>query len=347
LVRVVHYLNQFFGQIGGEEKADVPPEVVPGAVGPGVLLKELLKDQGEVVATVICGDNYISQNTEEAANQLLDAIEAQEPHAFIAGPAFNAGRYGLACGEICRRVTERLGIPAVTGMFPDNPGAELYKKNLYIIKTTNNASGMRQAMPVMVNLLLKILKGEPIGNPSQEGYIPRGIKKNILTEKMASKRAVNVLLSKIKGEPFETEIVFPERDIVPPAAPIRNLSTAKIALVTEGGLVLKGNPDRLPSARASQYAKYRIKGLARLSPKNFESVHRGFDTKFINEDPNRLVPLDAMRTMEKKGIIKEIFPEYYVTTGVGTTMENGKKIGEGIAKELHEGGISGAIVIAT
>jgi betaine reductase len=347
MIRVVHYLNQFFGQIGGEEKADVPPGVVRGAVGPGVLLKELLKDQGEVVATVICGDNYISENTEEAVNQLLDAIESEEPHAFIAGPAFNAGRYGLACGEICRRVYEQLGIPSVTGMFPDNPGAELHKKHIYIVETTNNASGMREAMPSMVNLLLKMVNGEPIGNPSEEGYIPRGMKKNILTEKMASKRAVNVLLSKIKGQLFETEIEFPERDFVPPAAPIPNLSGAKIALVTEGGLVLKGNPDKLPSARASQYAKYRIKELRSLSPKDFESVHRGFDTKFINEDPNRLVPLDSMRTMERKGIIKEIFPEYYVTTGVGTTVENGKRIGEGIAKELLKGGVSGAIVIST
>jgi betaine reductase len=347
MVRVVHYLNQFFGQIGGEEKADAPPRVVRGAVGPGALLKKLLKDQGKVVATVICGDNYISENTEEAVNQLLDAIESQEPHAFIAGPAFNAGRYGLACGEICRRVYEQLRIPSVSGMFPDNPGAELHKKHIYIIKTTNNASGMREAMPLMANLLLKMVKGEPIGNPSEEGYIPRGIKKNILTEKMASKRAVNVLLSKIKGQQFETEIALPKRDFVPPAAPIRNLSAAKIALVTEGGLVLKGNPDKLPSARASQYAKYRIKELTSLSPKDFESVHRGFDTKFINEDPNRLVPLDSMRTMEKKGIIKEILPDYYVTTGVGTTMENGKRIGEGIAKELLEGGASGAIVIST
>ena len=31
--RVVHYLNQFFGQIGGEEKADVPPMVKEGAIG--------------------------------------------------------------------------------------------------------------------------------------------------------------------------------------------------------------------------------------------------------------------------------------------------------------------------
>ncbi|GAI47254.1 unnamed protein product, partial [marine sediment metagenome] len=29
--RVVHYLNQFFGQIGGEAKANIPPLVREGA----------------------------------------------------------------------------------------------------------------------------------------------------------------------------------------------------------------------------------------------------------------------------------------------------------------------------
>ena len=34
--RVVHYINQFFGGIGGEEKADHKPEVREGVVGPGM-----------------------------------------------------------------------------------------------------------------------------------------------------------------------------------------------------------------------------------------------------------------------------------------------------------------------
>ncbi len=36
--RVIHYINQFFGGIGGEEKADVTPEVRDGVVGPGMAL---------------------------------------------------------------------------------------------------------------------------------------------------------------------------------------------------------------------------------------------------------------------------------------------------------------------
>ncbi|MEW6335330.1 MAG: glycine/sarcosine/betaine reductase selenoprotein B family protein, partial [Thermodesulfobacteriota bacterium] len=35
MLRVAHYLNQFFGGIGGEEKAEAGPMVHQGAVGPG------------------------------------------------------------------------------------------------------------------------------------------------------------------------------------------------------------------------------------------------------------------------------------------------------------------------
>jgi len=38
-MRVVHYLNQFFGGIGAEEHAGTPFEVREGAVGPGKLLE--------------------------------------------------------------------------------------------------------------------------------------------------------------------------------------------------------------------------------------------------------------------------------------------------------------------
>lgn len=347
MVRIVHYLNQFFGQIGGEEKADVPPRTIEGPIGPGLLLEDLIKDEGKVVATVISGDNYFSENTEEAASALLDMIASYRPDALIAGPAFNAGRYGLSCGELCKRVRERFNIPVITGMYPENPGADLYRKQLYIVKTANNAAGMRKAMPVMVCLLLKILRGEHLEKPSEEGYLPQGIKKNVLSDKLASERAMEMLLKKMRGKPFHSEIAFPDLDSVPPASPIQNLSRARIALVTEGGLVPKGNPDNLQRARATRYARYNIANDGRLDSGQYESIHRGFDTTLINQDPNRLVPLDALREMEKEGKIKEICPEYFVTTGVATTMENGKRIGKGIAKDLLDRGVSGAIVIST
>ena len=41
-MRVVHYLNQFFGGQGGEEAAHLAPHIQDGAVGPGRLLEQVL-----------------------------------------------------------------------------------------------------------------------------------------------------------------------------------------------------------------------------------------------------------------------------------------------------------------
>ena len=60
--KVVHYINQFFAGIGGEEKADIAPEVREGVVGPGMALKNAFKGEAEIVATIICGDSYFAEN---------------------------------------------------------------------------------------------------------------------------------------------------------------------------------------------------------------------------------------------------------------------------------------------
>ena len=100
-IRVLHYINQFFGQIGGEEKADYEPEIRDGqAVGPGMALRAALGEEAEIIATVICGDSYFNENTEEAKSRILAMVKKASPDVFIAGPAFNAGRYGVACASM-------------------------------------------------------------------------------------------------------------------------------------------------------------------------------------------------------------------------------------------------------
>ena len=61
-VRVVHYLNQFFAQVGGEEKGDVAPGFKAGVIGPGRALQQALGQEAEVVATCFCGDNYFAEH---------------------------------------------------------------------------------------------------------------------------------------------------------------------------------------------------------------------------------------------------------------------------------------------
>ena len=254
-IRIVHYINQFFAGIGGEEKADVRAESREGVVGPGAALNAQFKGEAEIVATIICGDSYFNENVEEAKTEILEMIKKYNPDLFIAGPAFNAGRYGVACGTICKEVKDTLNIPVVTAMYIENPGADMYKKELYIVETGNSAAGMKTAAPALAKFALKLAKGEEIGAPSVEGYIPRGIRKNIFREERGSKRAVDMLINKLKGEEFVTEYAMPYFDNVAPNSAIKDISKAKVALVTSGGIVPKGNPDHIESSSASKYGK--------------------------------------------------------------------------------------------
>lgn len=345
--RVVHYLNQFFGQIGGEEQAGISPRVVEKPVGPGLALQAALGEKGRVVGTVICGDNYFAEQPERAVAQVVDLIEPLQPDLVVAGPAFNAGRYGPACGAICKAVQEKMGVPAVTGMYYENPGLELYRRDIYCVKTGPSAAGMREAIPVMAALGLKLAAGEKIGTPEEEGYFPRGIRRNAWSEKTGAVRAVDMLLAKLQGTPYHTELPMPLFEKVPVALPVGNMANATIALVTEGGIVPRGNPDRLESARATKFLKYSLDGIDDLKGEQFQSVHGGYSNVYANEDPDRVLPVDVMRDLEKEGRIGRLYPYFYTTTGNGTTLENGRKFGQAIASQLREDGVEGVILTST
>ncbi len=259
--KVVHYINQFFAGIGGEEKADHKPEVREGVVGPGIGINAALGDDAEIVATVICGDTYFNEHLEEAEAAVLEMVEKYDPDLFIAGPAFNAGRYGVAAGAVTKAVGEKLGIPAVTAMYVENPGADMYKADAYIVKTGNSAATMGQAIPALTSLALKLLKGEEIGTPEEDNYMERGIRVNYFAEKRGSARAVDMLIKKLKGEDFVTEYPMPAFDRVFPNPAVKDITKAKIGLVTSGFIVPKGNPDKIESSSASKYVKYDIYGF--------------------------------------------------------------------------------------
>ena len=118
-------MDQFFAGIGGEDRAGEPPQVRSGCVGPGQVLQPSLGDEAEVVATVYCGDDYFNEHEAAADATIVDLIRTYTLDLVVAGPAFSAGRYGLACGRVCSTVADPLRVPTVTGMSPENPGVEL------------------------------------------------------------------------------------------------------------------------------------------------------------------------------------------------------------------------------
>lgn len=345
--RVIHYINQFFANIGGEEKADIKPEIREGVVGPGLALQNGLGEEYEVVATVICGDNYFGSNLEEAKEIILNIIRPYNPDLFVAGPAFNAGRYGVACGTIAKAVETEMHIPVVTAMYPENPGVDMFRKDLHIIETGHSAADMRKSMSKMCNLAKKLVKGEEILSPKEEGYLERGIRVNYFNEKRGSERGVDMLLKKVSGQPYETEYPMPVFDRVSPNPAVKDVSKIKIAVVTSGGIVPQGNPDRIESSSATKYGIYNITGMDSLSKNHFMTVHGGYDRAFVTENPNLVVPLDVLREMEKEGVIGELANYFITTTGTGTAVGNAKGFGEDFSKKLLADGIQAVILTST
>lgn len=346
-MRIVHYINQFFGQIGGETEAHYPLEVRPGTVGPGMALKQQIGDN-EIVATVICGDNYFVENIDTVKPQLVDILREYKADMLVAGPAFNAGRYGMACGNACQIACEELGIEAVSGMYEENPGVELYRKYAYIVPTNNNARGMRDAVMNMGALIKRVAAGEKLASPEKDGFFERGLRENIFLEKTGAERCVDMLLDKIRGEEFQTELPMPVFEKFEPSPAIKDMSKAKIVVMTSGGMVPQGNPHRLEACNCTKWQEYSIdedycgRGVTRGMV-----VHGGYDPTYGNENGNRILPIDVMVELEKEGRIGKLCDYTYVTVGNGMGTDQAARFGDEIAKELLDAQIDGAILTST
>ena len=113
--RIVVYLNQFFGQMGGEDKANVPPQSFDQPRGPGVGLQQLLPDNCKVVGTIVCGDGYFNENLEEASAQVREMLTEIQPDVVIAARLQRRTlRYGLRYGG---QNPSEMDIPAVSAMY--------------------------------------------------------------------------------------------------------------------------------------------------------------------------------------------------------------------------------------
>ena len=334
------------GGIGGEDKADIPPQFRVGPVGPGAALAQHLGNKAAITGTLICGDNYFIEPQEEAVAQLLELAEAAGADVLVAGPAFNSGRYGTACGALAVAWQDS-GKPAVTAMNVNNPGVELFRANLYILPTGTSAASMNDVLPRLADFALRLGLGVEAGPAETEGYFPTGTRKNLRVEQGAAARAVDMLLKKLSGQPFHTELPIPEFNLLPPAPPTVDLGRSLVALVTECGLVPVGNPDRLETWNASKWLKYPVGGLDTLQSGQYEAWHGGCDTAGTNQRPDRTVPLDAARTLEKEGAIGCLYGHYYVTTGNMANIKTMSRIGEEMALDMKAQGVQAVILTAT
>jgi betaine reductase len=346
-MRVVHYLNQFFGGLGAEEQGGAPLQIRDGAVGPGKLLEQVLGGDAQVVTTLICGDNFAIENQQAVSADVLIAIGDAKAELFVAGPCFLAGRYGMAAGALCAAVQTKLGIPVVAAMARENPGVDLYRESLYIIDSGDNTAKMRDVLALMAALALKLLRKDPIGSPKDERYIARGLIRDQFDSQTAGERLVDMVMAKVRGEPFESEMMPTAFAPIPMPPGVKDLRKAKLMLITDGGLVPKGNPDKIQGSAATRWGSYSIKDCTDLHGADYEISHGGYDAQFVRQDPDRLVPLDVMRDLEKEGVIGELHDEFLSTSGLANPLSNTRRMGREMAEKAKRLGIDAIILTST
>lgn len=339
MARIVHYINQFFAGLGGEDQAGTGPGLLEGAVGPGRRLAELLRPGDEIAATVWCGDDVAPA----MAADIVTLARSASPDLIVAGPAFTSGRYGLACARVAAAASEA-GIPAVASMHEDNPGLE-EAGTAPVVASGEVARSMGPSLERLAVAIRRLLAGEALA--PDDGRIGKTARRTAMAEASAASRAVDLVLARLGGDSAATEIALPRFDRVEPAAPVADPAAITVALVTEGGLVPSGNPDALESARATRWLSYPLDGIDELPPADYMSVHGGFSTVWANEDPHRILPLDSARELEREGAVGRLLGQYLVTTGNGTSVANARRFGEEWAADLRRSGARAAILTAT
>jgi betaine reductase len=345
-LRVVHYVNQFFAGIGGEDQAHVGVSVRDGMIGPGRAVQQALGDDARIVATLVCGDNFMSERQDEALALVSTELGRLAPDLVVAGPAFGSGRYGLACAHVCR-VAQQQGIPAVTAMHPENPGATSLGRQVVIVPTGETAVSMPAALEGVARLGRKLGRRENLGPAELEGYLPQGRRRSHDRGRPGYERALEMLLAKLQGRPFVTEVPYNAPERVSPAPPVGDLGRATVALVTTGGLVRKGNPEKQSAANASRFHRHSVASLESLAPADWEAFHAGYFNHIVNRNPNYILPLSFLRDLEAKGRIGRVHEWIYALPGVSTPVAVSRELGRAIAQDLQRAGVDGALLVAT
>ncbi len=156
-----------------------------------------------------------------------------------------------------------------------------------------------------------------------------------------------MVIAKAKGEPFESEMLPASFTPVPKPPGVVDLTKAKLMLITDGGLVPKGNPDKIQGSAATRWGSYSLKDRVSLHAEDYEISHGGYDPQFVRRDPNRLVPLDAMRDLEKEGIIGQLHDEFLSTSGLVNPLSNTRRMGREMAARAKCLGIDAIILTST
>ena len=270
-----------------------------GPAGPG---RGLAAPGSTIDVTLACGDDYFGEHEDERSPSCS------------AGSTSCARRARLRPVVRIRPLRLRVRGAGARGGSPRHPGrlrrwlptarvCSRPRAPRTSCRPARTSPGMREALPGSRPRSRRgSAAGEELGAPEDEGYLPRG---------PAPQRPRRPHRCRARDRPAARQARRRRRAPRSRRAAIafrrrRRSSISprrRLALVTEAGCVPQGNPDRLadPITR-NVWLRYPLAGEAHAGARRATNpCTRGFDTAAANADPNRLVPLDAARELEREG----------------------------------------------
>ncbi|MHC5249349.1 GrdB-related putative oxidoreductase [Enterococcus sp. HY326] len=154
-MKIIFILDQIQAGLGGAEKGDQPLGGKYMAIGSVQMFENYLGAvNGEVMATLYCGDDYFAADAETNALKLTAMVKKLNPDVVICGPCFNYDKYGLMAGKVAATITDKLHKPVIAAMSQECAEAiELYKDQVDIVKMPKKGgTGLTESMETMLKL---------------------------------------------------------------------------------------------------------------------------------------------------------------------------------------------------
>ena len=206
---------------------------------------------------------------------------------------------------------------------------------------------MQPAITGLARFALRLAKGDALGPAEVEGYIAQGKRRVWDRGRPGYQRALDMLLDKLHGRPFVSEVPFHAPDRVTAAAPIADLSRAAIAMVTTGGLVKKGNPDRQVAANATRYHRHSVKAAQADAGGLGRRTTRGTSTTSSTRIRTTSCRCPSCAISRARGRSAACTSGCTRCPGVSTPVAMARELGRSIAEDLREARVDGVLLVAT
>ena len=210
MIKVLHYLNQFFAGIGGEEKAGQEALFLPHAVGVGSVIENALKAHGVEYATVVCGDNYFHEAEAEAlrAIRLIDQTSFARTFSLPARRLTPAGTVSpaLSCAVSCATTGAFRRSPA---MDENNPGTQEIGRHVFVVQTGASTASMAETLKRYSLLIEKLLAQDAAAVENFRAEYCLAASRAASRSKPNKPdyvRAADLLLAKLNGQTYASEI---------------------------------------------------------------------------------------------------------------------------------------------